>query len=725
MMSSANTTSGVLRVLTVVPVAAFVFASSLIVSAGQVADPPRIDGDDIGGVVTSVNGPETGVWVIAETNDLPTGYRKIVVTDDEGRYVVPDLPNATYDIWVRGYGLIDSPRVQTAPGRELYLTAVVAPNARAAAQYYPANYWLSLTEVPPKSAFPGTGPNGNGISPQMKSQSQWMDHMKSSCEQCHQLGDKVTRELMPELLSQFDSSHDAWERRVRSGQQGGLMANEYTRFGTRAATEMFASWTDRIANGELPATPPRPKGVERNVVITQWDWGHQYAYVHDLVVTDKRNPTVNANGLVYGTDRYNSPSLLILDPVRHTAIRGGELPRVDPELRHQVPQRSPASSPYWGDQVIWDNKENSHNPMMDHKGRVWATTTFRTGENPPFCQRGSAHSSAQLFPRARNGRQLSVYDPKTKETTLVDTCFGTHHLFFADDADNTLWTSGAGWLNTRVFDETGDAAQAQGWAPLIVDTNGNGRQDAWTEPGEPLDPTKDMRHEGGFYGLAPNPVDGSIWGAQNSFPGWIVRVDPGANPPTTTLAEIYQPPFDDPSAPVHGYRPRGIDVDRNGLVWTGLQSGHLASFDRTNCTVLNGPTATGRHCPEGWTLYPTPGPQFKGVTDSGSADFHYYNWVDQFNTFGLGENVPFAMGSGSDSLLPLLPDGQFLVLRVPYPMGFFPKLADGRIDDPNGGWKGRGLWATYSSTAPWHQEGGKGETSKVVKFQLRSHPLAR
>ena len=168
-----------------------------------------------------------------------------------------------------------------------------------------------------------------------------------------------------------------------------------------------------------------------------------------------------------------------------------------------------------------------------------------------------------------------------------------------------------------------------------------------------------------------------------------------------------------------------MDIDRNGVVWLPLASGHLASFDRRKCKgPLNGPTATGRHCPEGWTLYPFPGPQFESVSDSGSVQASYFTWVDQFDTLGLGKNVPFATGNSSDSLEALV-DGKFVTLRVPYPMGYSAKGLDGRIDDPNAGWKGRGIWSTYAGRAPFHIEGGKGTTSKVVHFQLRPDPLAR
>ena len=169
----------------------------------------------------------------------------------------------------------------------------------------------------------------------------------------------------------------------------------------------------------------------------------------------------------------------------------------------------------------------------------------------------------------------------------------------------------------------------------------------------------------------------------------------------------------------------GMDVDSDGVVWTVLSSGHLASFDRRKCKgPLNGPTAMGQHCVEGWSLYPLPGPNYKGATESGSADTAYYNFVDRFDMLGLGKNASLATGNGSEALLALV-DGKFLTLRVPYPMGFYAKGIDGRIDDPRGGWKGKGIWTTYATRAPFHAEGGKGTTSKLVKFQVRGNPLEK
>ena len=204
------------------------------------------------------------------------------------------------------------------------------------------------------------------------------------------------------------------------------------------------------------------------------------------------------------------------------------------------------------------------------------------------------------------------------------------------------------------------------------------------------------------------------------------EIGTGRPPPETCRSEVYEPTYGaNVDLSQWGYGPRGIDVDRNGLVWTALGgSGHIASFDGSRCRTLNGPTATGQHCLEGWTLYPTPGPKLKGVTGSANADYHYYSWVDQFDTLGLGANTPIATGTSSDSLLALLPETrEWVVMRVPYPMGFYSRGLDGRIDDPAAGWKGRGVWAAFDTSAPWHIEGGKGKSSEIVRFQIRPDPL--
>jgi hypothetical protein len=706
-----------------VSVAMLLMAAPMRLDAQQ-SDAVGVGANDLGGVVRGLNGPEAGVWVIAETKELASKMAKIVVTDDQGRYLIPNLPRATYDVWVRGYGLVDSAKVQTTPGKNLDLFAVTAPNDADAAEYYPAIYWYAMLQVPPNTDFPGTGPAGNGISENMKSQAQWLDIVKTDgCYTCHQLGNEATRTIPKSFTDISKTSVEAWERRIQAGQAMTSMTNNIGRLGTKRAFALFADWTDRIAKGELPAEKPqRPQGIERNIVVTVWDWSGPKAYLHDESSTDKRNPFVNANGKIYGSPEESTDLFPILDPV-HNAAAEKKMPVRDPKTPSSK-DNPMGPSPYWGEEPIWDSQTSMHNPMLDENGRVWFTSRVGARENPPFCKKGSDHPSARAFPFEQSSRHLSMYDPRTDKITLVRTCFPTHHLQFGFDANNTLWTSQGGpgsgvvgWLNTKMFQETGDEAKSQGWTPLILDTNGNGKRDDYVEPNQPIDPMKDKRIAAAFYGVAPNPADGSVWGSVLGFPGAIVRLDPGDNPPETALAEIFEPPLP-------GYSPRGMDIDRNGVVWAPLASGHLASFDRRKCKgPLNGPNATGKHCSEGWTLHPFPGPQMRNVTDSGSAEASYYTWVDQHNTFGLGADVPFATGNANESLLAYV-DGKFVNLRVPYPMGFYAKGMDGRIDDPSASWKGRGIFTTTGNRTPFHMQGGKGTLPKVVKFQLRPDPLA-
>jgi len=708
-------------------IVALLVGASPPVAGQSPAGAVSVDADDLGGVVTGPTGPEAGVWVIAETTDLPTRFARIVVTDDNGRYLLPDLPKASYSVWVRGYGLVDSPKVQSAPGRTLDLKAVAAPDARAAAQYYPAAYWFSLLEVPAASEFPGTGAEGNGIAPGMRNQAQWVRSLKSGgCMACHQLGNKATREI-PSQWGTFPSTEEAWSTRVQAGQAGAQMSGQLNGFGRERVVGHFADWTDRIMAGEVPPAPPRPQGLERNLVVTLWDWADPQAYLHDVVSTDRRNPRVNARGSLYGSLELSKDYVPVLDPVRHITS-AVELSVRDAETEPAASPEMPQPSPYWGDEVLWDSRNNVHNPMLDAQGRLWLTSAVRPPENPAFCREGSSHPSAALYPIERAGRHLQMYNPETRQLTHISTCFGTHHLMFAEDANNTLWTSGGGqvvgWLNTKMFEETGDEARSQGWTALIMDTNGNGRRDEYVEPDAPADPARDRRYAGAFYAVSPAP-DGSVWGSQLGFPGAVIRLVPGANPPATALAEVYEPPLDKAGVPTEGFSPRGMDVDRNGVAWAAMASGHMASFDRRKCRgPLNGPQATGQHCPEGWTFYAEPAPQLKGVAASGSAESSYYTWVDQFDTLGLGANTPINTGNQSEGLL-ALKDGKFVVLRVPYPLGFYTKWMDGRIDDTAAGWKGKGIWATVSTRAPYHMEGGKGTTSKVAHFQLRPDPLAR
>jgi hypothetical protein len=228
----------------------------------------------------------------------------------------------------------------------------------------------------------------------------------------------------------------------------------------------------------------------------------------------------------------------------------------------------------------------------------------------------------------------------------------------------------------------------------------------------------DKRVMAGLYSVGVSPADGSIWGTSLGFPGYVVRVNPGSDPTHTALAEIYEPPLP-------GYGPRGGDIDRNGVFWVSLSSGHLGSFDRRKCKgPLNGPGATGKHCPEGWTLYPFPGPQFQNVKDPGSAEASYYTWVDQFDTFGLGKNVPIATGNLNGSMRALV-EGEVRQPVRSVPNEFFRQM---------GGWTHRrsesrlerqGLMGNILNPQRISSRNRQSTTSKVLKFQLRPDPLAR
>ena len=504
---------------------------------------------------------------------------------------------------------------------------MAAPNARAAAEYYPPSYWYSLAKVPDKSEFPGTGPKGNGISDRMKSQADWLNQMR--CGACHTIGTKATREI-PKSLGTFHSSVAAWERRVKSGQMGTGMAAMLAGFGPRGMA-MYADWTDRIAAGEVPEAPPRPQGVERNVVVSMWDWSNDRGFVHDTISTDKRNPTLNPNGPVYSISRFSAPDVNILDPKRHAAT-GVTVPIRDKDTEYTNPQKNMEPSPYWGEEIIWSGQASLHNPMLDHTGRVWLTHAIRGTANPAWCKQGSSHPSAQNFPINTSGRHLSVMDPKTKQVTMIDTCFGTHHLQFAEDANHTLYFSGSGpvvaWFNTKLFDQTKDEQKAQGWAPYVIDTNGNGKRDAYVEPNQPTDPTKDRRFQGGSYGVIRLPgrwvglavVSGRdlpLRGKSERPPRSHHSDRAGLQPAADHADGILRAPVQQrevarqwvyPARDQHRSKRRRLDRAGGQRTSGQLRPAQVqGSLERTG--------GDGQHCVEGWTLHVTPGPKFKGVTD--------------------------------------------------------------------------------------------------------------
>jgi hypothetical protein len=477
--------------------------------------------------------------------------------------------------------------------------------------------------------------------------------------------------------------------------------------------------------------------VERNIVITLWDVGTPKSFVHDAVSTDKHHPTQNSYGPVFATE-WSSGMVEGIDPVENTKFTMQiPVPDFAAEYMRAHPHTMLKPSPYWDREVVFDDTLNQEGAQRDSKGRIWFTMAEHKS-NPAYCRAGSNNPFAKTFPVENNVRDIEYYDTKAGKFVTVTTCFGGSHMMFDTDKDETLYMSagddggpsarfGIGWINTRVWDETHDAEKSQGWCPAVVDTNGDGKAGVFTRPNQPFDPKLDRYVPGHGYGAAVNPVDHSVWYASLApSPGRLVRMTPGTYPPATCMTEVYEPPYNNPKLPgVEAYFPEGIDIDTNGVVWAALTgTNDLASFDRRKCKVFKGPAATGQQCPEGWTLYPVPGPKFKGSTIP--SDFFYMNWVDRFNTFGFGNNVSVVTGTNSDSLIAFDPVARkFITLRVPYPLGFYTRFADGRIDDAKAGWKGRGLWSSNDTRVSWHNEGGKGTTSYIVHFQIRPDPLAK
>ena len=564
---------------------------------------------EIGGVVTSAKGPEAGVWVIAETSDLPTKYRKIVVTDDLGRYMIPDLPKANYKVWVRGYGLVDSQPVSAAPGKTLALSAVVAPDARSAAQYYPADYWYSLMQLPPKSAFPMVITPKQGIAgmrpqrPATITESQWVYFLKRGCGSCHEQGNKFTREI-PAALGHFDSSSAAWERRIASGQEAETMVSRVGLLGYDRTIAMFSDWTDRVAAGELPPVPARPAGVERNVVITLWDFGTLKSFVHDLISTDKRNPTENAYGPLIATE-WAAGTIDGVDPVENTKFSIKiPAPQSATNYIQAHPPKMVQPSPYWGSEIVFDNTLNEEGAERDSKGRVWFIMDDKK-DTPAFCKKGSNNPFAKNYPIEADWRDIEYYDSKAGTFGTVQTCFGGSHQVFDNDKDETLYVSagdnhpnnirfGIGWVKTRVWDHTHDSEKSQGWCPAVTDYNGDGKIGPYTRTGEPLDPKLDRLFPSYAYGLSVSPVDHSVWYASmEPEPGLIVRMTPGSNPPETCRTEVYEPPYQNrenarcrflfPGRHRHRYRWRGVGGSDRHQLSRQPRPAQMQSVQRPDC----------------------------------------------------------------------------------------------------------------------------------------------
>jgi hypothetical protein len=658
---------GITRAMWWTLLASICFLSRPAVSSPQSGSGVQVDKTSIGGVVLNSNGakPEAGVWVIAETK-LQVPYRKIVVTDDQGRFLVPDLPDASYELWVRGYGLKDSDPVKAARGEKVKLQVADAATPQEAAKIYPASYWTSMIHPPAKDQLPAG----------YASQEQWLAAFRGGCNQCHQIGMVATRR---------HTEADDWDEIFHRNQGMNQAAD---RLGRGLLEKTLVDWTTRIKDGEVPPSPPRPTGMERNFVVSQWDWGTHESFFHDVTSTDKRNPTLYAYGKVYGADRTGGGLLWVLDPVKNTVEELHVQPRNANGFNDKVDYYHDRETP-----DAW--MASPHNPMLDEQGRVWMTEPVR----PPGAQNNpkwsastvaldiadpAAHDIASKALVSRNhGMQLGYYDTKANKFVGVDTSFNTHHLQF--DWQGRIWTDGdvLGELDTTKIDpanpEATEAAAQHAWMRVDMDS-------------KKVVPTNG-------YATAVSPIDGTVWlsvpevnGPQNK----LFMLDPKTGK------------YKDFPLPLPGRLSHGIDFSNDGTVWFSAGSGHLGRLD----------PKTGKF--KYWDL---PGPKFTGTgMETGSTEYPYFLWVDQFDTLGLGKDTVIVTGTTSDSMLIFDPKKEtFSIFRMAYPMPFYTRGLDGRIDDPKAGWKGRGIWATYSSYLPKFTETRIGSVNHI---QIRPNPLA-
>ena len=401
------------------------------------------------------------------------------------------------------------------------------------------------------------------------------------------------------------------------------MSARFTQVGRQRALAMYADWTDRIAARR--AAVRRRRRVRRagsaTSSITMWDWADPKVYLHDEIASDKRNPTVNANGPIYGALEESGDYLPVVDP-KTQRDEPGEADgsrSEDAELRRYAAggavavlgRRSDLEQPDDGPQLR-DGQAGSRvgrgaRPQARDAGVVPGGIGSSVGEVVPDqsepARAGAVRSEDQadhddrhllhVGPREfRRQRRAVVVVRARRRRGLV-----RHEDLGQDARREDRRRAGARSSSTTTATASATRTPNRISRPIRRRTSGINVQ---------------------FYGVSPAP-DGSVWGSVQGMPGALVRFVPGSHPPETALAEYYEVPWNNPKAPVQGFAPRGMDVDSKGVVWTVLSSGHLASFDRRKCKgPLNGPTAaTGQHCPEGWTLYPFPGPNYKGAVENG------------------------------------------------------------------------------------------------------------
>ncbi len=452
---------------------------------------------------------------------------------------------------------------------------------------------------------------------------------------------------------------------------------------------------------------------------------------------------MNAYGPIYAVSAGHG-QLVVLDPSQNKT-EAIDIPTREP--RDKVPSRFPAPgrpSLHFGNQHLWANPPynpaDPHNPMIDSKGRVWMTSKIRGNADPSWCN-SATNKYADWFPLTTSIRQASYYDPKTKQFTLIDTCYSTHHLQFDNDANETLYFNELigpifGWVDTKVFDETKNEQLANGWCGQVLDTNGDGRiTKPWNvsragNPGlygggaasaddAPLDPKLDTHVTYTLYAVIPSPVDDSVWGVSEQYPGYLVRLQRGNNPPQSCKSHDLQGAGAGLRSARRGHRPQ-----RRGVDGAGGEQPH----GQLRRAQVQGPERPGearwQPVPRGVDALSDDGPEAERHRRPGRLPLLQLGGPVQHRRprgqHPVCDRIEFRRAAGAQPA-----DKEWTTLRVPYPLGFYSRGMDGRIDDARAGWKGRGLYANYGTHFVWHIEGGKGTKGKVVKFQIRPDPMAR
>ena len=441
----------------------------------------------------------------------------------------------------------------------------------------------------------------------------------TGCVGCHQLGQESTRTIPP-ALGTFATGADAWKRRVQSGQAGREMFGQLNGLGRDVRSRNFGDWTDRIAKGELPlAKPQRPQGVERNIVVTLRDWMNEKQYLHDLISSDRRNPD--------GERLRTALRIAGVQLRQHPDSRSGEERRDDvqgagarsedaaqPRARTRRGARRRCSRRRTGaSERIWDTRVNNHNSMFDRDGRLWLAASVRGARQPGVLQgRAPIIPSAKAFPiGSRRAAHLAVLDPKTKKYTFVDTCFShapsavrLRRQRHAVDERRRPGRRLAEHEDVRRDRRRREVAGLDG-ARARHQRQRQARRLRRAGSSRSIR-AKDKRIERGVLRGDAEPGRRLDLGRVR----WASPARSCGSCPDRIRRRRRSPRSTTCRCPASACA--AATSTARASCGCRSRSGHLGSFDRRKCKgPLNGPKATGDHCPEGWSFYQYPGPGFR------------------------------------------------------------------------------------------------------------------